>query len=247
MSDTILQLDKVSVKYGDFSAVSEVDMSFHRGSIIGLIGTNGAGKTSLMNAAIGLTSISGGKVILEDEDITNVPVERKLERGMCLVPQGGHCFNRMSVQDNLLVGGYLHRKTLDKKDGQKARTRKENLERVYELFPILKDKANVPAGSLSGGQRQMVAIGRALMSNPKIILFDELSLGLAPVVVKDIYRTIKRINEEQDTTIILIEQDTNRVLSMTDYAYIMLKGKVVLEGASDSLDPEAVKKAYFGI
>ena len=119
------------------------------------------------------------------------------------MPQGGHFFNRMSVQDNLLV------------PLKKSQNKKENLERVYELFPVLKEKADVPAGSLSGGQRQMVAIGRALMSNPKIILFDELSLGLAPVVVKDIYRTIKKINEEQDTTIILIEQDTSRVLPVT--------------------------------
>lgn len=235
MSDTILQLEKVSVKYGDFTAVSNVDMSFYRGSIIGLIGTNGAGKTSLMNAAIGLTPISSGKVLLEGEDITNLPVEKKLDRGVCLVPQGGHCFNRMSVQDNLLV------------PLKKSQNKKDNLERVYDLFPVLKEKADVPAGSLSGGQRQMVAIGRALMSNPKIILFDELSLGLAPVVVKDIYRTIKKINEEQDTTIILIEQDTSRVLNVSDYAYIMLKGKVALEGDAGDLNPEDVKKAYFGI
>ena len=235
MSETILQLENVSVKYGDFTAVADVDMSFYRGSIIGLIGTNGAGKTSLMNAAIGLTPISSGKVLLEGEDITNMPVEKKLEKGICLVPQGGHCFNRMSVQDNLLV------------PLKKSQNKKENLERVYELFPVLKEKADVPAGSLSGGQRQMVAIGRALMSNPKIILFDELSLGLAPVVVKDIYRTIKKINEEQDTTIILIEQDTSRVLNVSDYAYIMLKGSVALEGDANELNPEDVKKAYFGI
>lgn len=150
----------------------------------------------------------------------------------------------MSVQDNLLVGG-ISSKAKHGRDAESMRS--DNLEKVYDLFPILKEKANVPAGSLSGGQRQMVAIGRALMSSPKIILFDELSLGLAPVVVKDIYATIRKINETERTTIILIEQDTNRVLSMTDYAYIMLKGKVALEGDSDSLDPEEVKKAYFGI
>lgn len=244
MSSTLLQFDNVSVKYGDFTAVSDVTMSFFEGSIIGLIGTNGAGKTSLMNAAMGLTPISSGKVSIAGEDITKVPVEKKLDYGMSLVPQGGHCFNRMSVQDNLLVGGISSKA----KHGRDAkRMRSDNLEKVYDLFPILKEKANVPAGSLSGGQRQMVAIGRALMSSPKIILFDELSLGLAPVVVKDIYATIRKINETERTTIILIEQDTNRVLSMTDYAYIMLKGKVALEGDSDSLDPEEVKKAYFGI
>ena len=231
MSSTLLQFDNVSVKYGDFTAVSDVTMSFFEGSIIGLIGTNGAGKTSLMNAAMGLTPISSGKVSIAGEDITKVPVEKKLDYGMCLVPQGGHCFNRMSVQDNLLVGGISSKA----KHGRDAkRMRSDNLEKVYDLFPILKEKANVPAGSLSGGQRQ-------------IILFDELSLGLAPVVVKDIYATIRKINETERTTIILIEQDTNRVLSMTDYAYIMLKGKVALEGDSDSLDPEEVKKAYFGI
>ena len=244
MSSTLLHFDNVSVKYGDFTAVSDVTMSFFEGSIIGLIGTNGAGKTSLMNAAMGLTPISGGKVSIAGEDITKKKKKKKLDYGMCLVPQGGHCFNRMSVQDNLLVGGISSKA----KHGRDAkRMKSDNLEKVYDLFPILKEKANVPAGSLSGGQRQMVAIGRALMSSPKIILFDELSLGLAPVVVKDIYATIRKINETERTTIILIEQDTNRVLSMTDYAYIMLKGKVALEGDSDSLDPEEVKKAYFGI
>ncbi|MCR5227829.1 MAG: ABC transporter ATP-binding protein [Eubacterium sp.] len=244
MSSTLLQFDNVTVKYGDFTAVSDVTMSFFEGSIIGLIGTNGAGKTSLMNAAMGLTPISSGKVSIAGEDITEVPVEKKLDYGMCLVPQGGHCFNRMSVQDNLLVGGIS---TKSKRGKENYVSRADSLEKVYDLFPVLKEKANVPAGSLSGGQRQMVAIGRALMSNPRIILFDELSLGLAPVVVKDIYATIRKINETERTTIILIEQDTNRVLSMTDYAYIMLKGQVALEGDSDSLDPDEVKKAYFGI
>ena len=239
MSSTLLQFDNVTVKYGDFTAVSDVTMSFFEGSIIGLIGTNGAGKTSLMNAPI-----SSGKVSIAGEDITKVPVEKKLDYGMCLVPQGGHCFNRMSVQDNLLVGGIS---TKSKRGKENYVSRADSLEKVYDLFPVLKEKANVPAGSLSGGQRQMVAIGRALMSNPRIILFDELSLGLAPVVVKDIYATIRKINETERTTIILIEQDTNRVLSMTDYAYIMLKGQVALEGDSDSLDPDEVKKAYFGI
>jgi branched-chain amino acid transport system ATP-binding protein len=144
----------------------------------------------------------------------------------------------MTVLDNLIVGSYKKSARADKQ---------KNLEKVFELFPVLAEKKDMAAGSLSGGQRQMVAIGRALMSNPKIILFDELSLGLAPVVVKDIYATIKKINEIDNTTIVLIEQDTRRAIATTDYSYIMLKGKVLLEGDATDLSDDDIKKAYFGI
>ncbi len=234
----MLKLENIEVKYGDFVAVESVSMDIADGSMVGLLGTNGSGKTSLMNAVAGLTKATSGKVYIAGEDVTGLSPEDLVQHGLSLVPQGGHCFKRMTVQDNLLVGSYNRRS---------RPLRKDNLEKVYDLFPMLKEKKDVPAGGLSGGQRQMVAIGRALMSDPKLLLFDELSLGLAPVVVKDIYATISRINKEQGTTILLIEQDTKRVLSMTDYAYIMLKGNIALEGASSELDEEAVRKAYFGI
>ncbi|MCR5214222.1 MAG: ABC transporter ATP-binding protein [Eubacterium sp.] len=238
MSEPILKLENIEVKYGDFIAVERVSLEVKDGSMTGLIGTNGSGKTSLMNAVAGLTKPTSGKIYLSGQDVTGMSPEKLVERGLSLVPQGGHCFNRMTVQDNLLVGSY----------GRKARfERKDNLKMVYDLFPMLWDKKDLLAGSLSGGQRQMVAIGRALMSEPKLLLFDELSLGLAPLIVKDIYQTISRINKEQGCSILLIEQDTKRVLNMTDYAYIMLKGNLALDGPSDKMDQESVKKAYFGI
>ena len=238
MSKAILKLDNIEVKYGDFIAVENVSLQVMDGSMTGLLGTNGSGKTSLMNAVAGLTKPTAGKIYFMDEDVTGMSPEKLVEKGLSMVPQGGHCFNRMTVQDNLLVGSY----------GRRARfERKENLKLVYDLFPMLWDKKDTLAGNLSGGQRQMVAIGRALMSEPRLLLFDELSLGLAPVVVKDIYHTISRISKEQGCSILLIEQDTKRVLGMTDYSYIMLKGRLALEGRSEQLDDEKVKKAYFGL
>ena len=154
------------------------------------------------------------------------------------MPQGGHCFARMSVEDNLMTGSY------DKRARAKS---KDLLEKVYTLFPSLKDKRSQMAGTLSGGERQMTAIGRALMSDPSVMLFDELSLGLAPLVIKDIYERLRRLNEEEQVTIVLVEQDTRRAMRMTEHTYIMLRGRVVLEGESRAMDEEEVKKAYFGI
>lgn len=238
MGNNILKAENIIVKYGDFVAVDDVYLRAEEGEMVSLMGINGSGKTSLMNAVAGLTKVTSGKVYLDGEDVTGFSADKLVARGLCLVPQGGHCFNRMTVMDNLLVGSYT-------KEARK--TRKDNIEKVFNLFPVLKEKKNLAAGSLSGGQRQMVAIGRALMSNPRIILFDELSLGLAPVVVKDIYATIKKINEEEKVSVVLIEQDTKRALSITNYSYIMLKGHMELEGKSAELTDEAIRKAYFGL
>ena len=238
MSDTILKLDNISVNYGEFPAVRNVSMDIKEGSMNAVIGLNGAGKTSLMNAISGITPMQEGRVYIGDRDVTGLSPYKLVSEGMCLVPQGGHVFNRMSVMDNLIVGSYTRRARKNKN---------EMLDKVFDIFPVLKEKSGEPAGSLSGGQRQMVAIGRALMGAPRIMLFDELSLGLAPVVVRDIYAAIKRINEQESNTIVLIEQDTRRAMSMTDYSYIMLKGEIVLEGPSSELGEQEVKRAYFGI
>lgn len=238
MPEVLLEIKDLSVKYGEFIAVSDISMEIHRGKLVSVLGTNGSGKTTLMNTVAGLIKPSSGTIRFAGEDVTGASPDKMVSLGLSLVPQGGHCFNRMSVQDNLLVGSY----------GRRARgSVSSSLEKVYSLFPDLKEKQKLPAGSLSGGQRQMVAIGRAMMSCPKIMLFDELSLGLAPVVIKDIYAAIKRISREEGTTIVLVEQDTRRAMQMTDYTYIMLKGAAVLEGRSEDLTDEAVKKAYFGI
>ncbi len=238
MAEQLLELNNLCIKYGEFLAVSDVSMKMPEGSLVSIIGANGSGKTTLMNTIAGLLSPSSGTVILDGENVTGFSTEKMVRRGLSLVPQGGHVFSRMSVMDNLLVGSF----------GKNARASgKQTLEKVLELFPVLYEKRKLPAGSLSGGQRQMVAIGRALMSSPRLILFDELSLGLAPVVIKDIYATIRKISKEESVSIVIVEQDTRRAMQMSDYTYIMLKGKVVLEGPSAKLTPEEVKEAYFGL
>ena len=238
MSDALLRIEDLSVYYGDFIAVQGASLSVNEGQIISLIGLNGAGKTTLMSAVMGISKPSSGKVYFDGQDITSMNTDKIVAKGLSLIPQGGKCFNRMSVQDNLLMGSFP-------KSARK--NAKETLEHIYELFPVLKEKMKDPAGSLSGGQRQMVAIGRALMAHPKCLIFDEISLGLSPAVIKDIYHRIKTINELDHTAVILIEQDTRRALKMSDDFFIMLKGKVVLSGKSADVDAETLKDAYFGI
>ena len=238
MPENLLTIKDLNVRYGDFIALSDVSVSVGKGELVSVLGTNGAGKTTLMMTIAGMIPSVSGKVVFNGEDVTGTQPDKMVRKGLCLVPQGGRCFSRMSVQDNLLVGGY---------ERGARRFTKESLERVYALFPDLFEKRNAPAGSLSGGQRQMVAIGRALMSRPKILLFDELSLGLAPVVIKSIYHVIRRICSDEGTSIVLVEQDTRRAMQMTDRTYIMLKGRVVLEGRPDELSEETVKRAYLGI
>ena len=238
MSEAILEIDSLSAGYGDYIAVDGVSMTVNKGQIVSLIGLNGAGKTTLINTVAGLQKPSGGRVRFKGGDITSLSPDKIVARGLSLVPQGGRCFNRMSVEDNLLMGGFT----------KSARKKlKETLVHVYDLFPDLADMKKRPAGSLSGGQRQMVAIGRALMACPECLIFDEISLGLSPAVIKDIYRRIIKINEEEKTSVILIEQDTRRALNASDEFYVMLKGRVVLSGKSSEIDSETLKKAYFGI
>ncbi len=236
--DTALRLENISASYGDLPAVDGVSLVIPKGKMVSLTGTNGSGKTTLMNVAAGLIKPSSGRVMLGNDDITGYIPCLRVGAGLSLVPQGGRCFFRMSVEDNLITGSY---------DRRARRSRNTLLEKVYSLFPVLKEKRSQAAGTLSGGERQMTAIGRALMSDPDMILFDELSLGLSPIVVKDIYERLKDLNEKENTSILLVEQDTRRAMRMTDYTYIMLKGRIVLEGKPGELSEDAVKKAYFGI
>lgn len=237
MSDILLRAEDIHANYGDFQAVQGASFEIRKGEIISIIGTNGAGKSTLMKAIGGTLTPKSGKVFYKDQEITGMPTHKLVDLGMSQVPEGGRVFARMTVMDNLVMGSYTPR----------ARKNKDNaLERVYELFPVLKEKANQVSGSLSGGQRQMVAIGRALMSEPELVCFDEISLGLAPTVIKDIYQKIRQINKE-GMTIILVEQDVKRSLKTSDRSYVMLKGKVVLSGKSSELADEDVKKAYFGL
>ena len=234
----MLTVEHLQVKYEDFTAVADASLTVAPGQVVALIGANGAGKSSLLGALAGLLPVASGRITFQGEDITRLPAEEVARRGLCLVPQGGRCFGRMSVEDNLIVGSYPRR----------ARAhRAESLERVYGLFPALKEKRKDPAGTLSGGQRQMVAIGRALMTEPACLLFDEISLGLAPIVVQEIYERIALLNRESAMGILLVEQDTQRALRMSDFSYILLEGRVSLEGPSASLTPEALREAYFGV
>ena len=237
MSEPILKVENVQAKYGDFLAVESASLEVPQGKIVSVIGANGAGKSTLMDTIAGVHKPSAGKVIFKGEDITGMPAEKIVTRGLSLVPQGSRCFIRMTVEDNLIMGSY------PKHVRAKA---KENLERVYDLFPVLKEKRNDLSGSLSGGQRQMVAVGRALMTNPDCILFDEISLGLAPTVIKDIYAKIREISKS-GMTIVLVEQDTNRAIRTGEFATVMLKGKTVLSGRSKELGEDEIKKAYFGL
>lgn len=238
MSEPLLKVEGIQAKYGDFIAVHSATLDVPEGKIVSLIGSNGAGKSTLMDTVAGLHKPSAGKVFFKGEDITGLPAEKIVTRGLSLVPQGSRCFIRMSVEDNLIMGSFPK--------GVRAKA-KDSLEKVYHLFPVLKEKRNDASGSLSGGQRQMVAVGRALMTNPELILFDEISLGLAPTVIKDIYATIKQINKETGTTILLVEQDTHRAIKTGEFCHVMLKGNVVLSGRSRELGDDEIKKAYFGI
>lgn len=238
MSDALLSIKNLSAGYGDFVAIDSVDLAVKKGQIVSLIGINGAGKTTLMHTVAGLHKPASGKVLFGGEDITGLSADKIVAKGLSLVPQGGRCFTRMSVQDNLLMGSFPR---------SVRKNAKQTLEHIYELFPDLGEMKQRPAGNLSGGQRQMVAIGRALMGDPECLIFDEISLGLSPVIINDIYKKIKRINEEENTSIILIEQDIRRALKASDAFYVMLKGRVALSGQSDEIDSETLKKAYFGI
>jgi len=237
MSEEILRVSGVDVFYSDFQAVSKASFYADKGEIVSLIGTNGAGKTTLMRAIAGVHPATSGEVFFEGTEITGLPPHKIVEMGVSLVPEGRHLFSRMSVKDNLIMGSYTPRARKGAKTG---------LEKVYELFPVLKEKSEQSAGSLSGGQQQMVAIGRALMSDPKLICFDEIALGLAPTIIKDIYLRVRELNDA-GLTIILVEQDVRRSLKESTRAYVMLKGKVTLEGKSDELTEEEVSKAYFGM
>ena len=234
----MLSIDGLQVRYGDFIAVSSVTLEVAPGQIAALIGANGAGKSSLLNAVAGLMRPTAGTVRFDGCDITGMPADRIVAKGLSLVPQGGRSFLRMSVYDNLVIGSYPKavRKHAD-----------ASLERVYSLFPVLEEKRNELAGSLSGGQRQMLAIGRALMSRPKCLMFDEISLGLAPVTIKDLYARIRQINSEEGITIILVEQDTERALRIADTCCVMLKGEVAMAGPAKGMTNESIKSAYFGI
>jgi len=236
-SDILLAVDRLTVHYNQFQALSEVSLQVKNGSVVSLIGSNGAGKSTLLNTIMGINKPTSGKVLIDGQEIQGLATNKVVAKGICLSPEGSQVFEKLSVRENLMLGAYLPnaRKHMD-----------ESMEKVLSLFPMLKEKYEQTADFLSGGQRQMLAIGRAIMSMPKILMCDEISLGLAPVIIQDIYETLEKIKAE-GVTIILVEQDMKRSLMYSDYAYVILKGTVVLEGNSAELTEDEVSDAYFGL
>ncbi len=236
-TEIALRVEEVDVHYKDFQALWKVSLEVEKGKIVSVIGANGSGKSTLLNTIAGIYRPTRGKVEFEGARIDGLEAYAVLGLGISLVPEGRRVFARLTVYENLVMGSYL----------PKARGgREEGLERLYELFPILKARGNQMANTLSGGEQQMLAIGRALMSGPKLLLCDEISLGLAPLIIKDIYKRLKQINRE-GLTIVLVEQDIRRSLKASDYTNVMLEGKVVLNGEPRGFSEEQVKKAYFGV
>lgn len=233
MSEPILSIQNLDAFYGDAQALFGVSLDLARGELLALVGANGAGKSTLLKSIVGLVTDKRGSICHSGRNIISLPAYDIISRGIALVPEGRRLFPSLSVEENLLLGGQVGRK------GQWSR------EAVFDLFPILQDKRNQPSTSLSGGQQQMVAIGRALMSNPDVLLLDELSLGLAPIVIRDIYELLPRITQS-GLSVILVEQDVTRALAFANRFICILEGRVSLAGKTDAFSREQITAAYFG-
>jgi branched-chain amino acid transport system ATP-binding protein len=235
----MLAVDGLAVAYGHIQALKGVSLRVEQGEFVGVIGPNGAGKTTLLLALSGALPIAGGRVVLDGEDLVHVPHHRRVARGIAIVPEGREVFGPLTVLENLELGAY-HRR------GAPREEIRRDLELVFELFPILRTRVRQLAATLSGGEQQMLAIGRALMSRPRLLLLDEPSLGLAPVVTREILGTLRRLNAE-GLTCLLVEQDAAIALDITRRCYVFRTGTVVTEGPSDELRRSPlVEEIYFG-
>lgn len=233
----MLQIENLSVNYGGIKALKSISLEVPAQKIVTLIGANGAGKSTTLRSISKLVRPHSGKIRYNGEDITAIGAKQTVERGIILVPEGRHIFPDMTVQDNLKIGAYL------RKDDQISR----DISYMHELFPILKERGRQLAGTLSGGEQQMLAVSRALMSRPKLLMMDEPSLGLAPLIIKDIFAIIQRVNAEDKLPILLIEQNANFALKVADYAYVLETGTIQMEGAgTELLRNEKVKELYLG-
>ncbi|MEW9050600.1 MAG: ABC transporter ATP-binding protein [Neobacillus sp.] len=234
----MLKIENLQVHYDKVQVIHDVSLEVNEGEIVTLIGSNGAGKTTLLRTISGIKKASGGSISFLGEPVHRLPSHKIVDLGIGHVPEGRHVFSDMSVYENLQMGAFR------RKDSQGEI--KKDLEHIFDLFPRLKERSQQLAGTLSGGEQQMVAIGRAIMAKPKLYLFDEPSLGIAPLIVAEIFRMIKRMNEE-GSTILLVEQNANAALKISDRAYILETGKVSLEGkSSELLNDDRVRKIYLG-
>ncbi|MEK3936182.1 ABC transporter ATP-binding protein [Sporosarcina sp. FSL W7-1349] len=240
-TDKLLEIIDLSVSYGPIQALDKVSLSVNKGEIVALLGANGAGKTTLLQTISGLLKPTGGKVMYQGTDITGMEAEKVVGKHLVHVPEHRQVFSTMTVLDNLYLGAYHHRKK------SKMKTIEENIEKVFDLFPILKDRKDQLGGTMSGGQQQMLAIARGVMAEPELLLLDEPTLGLAPIIAKDVLELVRDLREEFGTTVLLIEQNVTASLKIADRGYVISHGEIVKSGKSSELlnDPE-VKEAYLG-
>jgi branched-chain amino acid transport system ATP-binding protein len=234
MPDHLLDVRAIDAFYGDFQALFGVSLRVQAGQVVAVIGANGAGKSTLLKSIAGLMPPREGDIMFDGESIGHVPAFATVKRGIALVPEGRRLFPSLTVEENLLIGGQSKRPGL------------WSLKRIYDLFPVLAERRHLPAPALSGGQQQMAAIARALMSNPRLLLCDEISLGLAPIVVRDIYARLPDIVSE-GLSLIIVEQDIVQALKAASHVYCLQEGRVALQGIANDLTRESISAAYFGV
>ena len=230
----LLSVEGLTVRHGQLVALRDLSLNVDPGQVVAVIGANGAGKSTLLETVAGLLPAERGRVLLDGTDVTRLPAHRRLRAGIALVPEGRRLFPSLTVRENLLTGQY------------RKRPGPWDLPAVFELFPWLPERANQRASALSGGEKQAVALARALLGNPRVLLLDELSLGLAPVVIAAVYRTLPRI-VAQGTAVLLVEQDVSLALRSADHVHCLLEGRIQLSGAPAALTPEQIEAAYFGV
>ena len=234
----MLKVDQIESGYGLVQVLWEANLEVKAGSITALLGPNGAGKTTLLRTILGTIRAMRGRVTYEDRDVTYIPPHEKVKRGLVLVPEGRHLFVNMTVEENLILGAYLV---------EASRRKVESLSLVYSLFPILKERGKQRAGTLSGGEQQMLTIARGLMSRPKLMMLEEPSQGLAPKLVKELFKAIEKMRRDTSLTLLLVEQSVDYALDICDYAYIMDAGRVKAGGTPGEIKESEVRKAYLGI
>lgn len=234
----MLKLENVSAAYGDLKVLYDISLTVNDGEVVSLVGTNGAGKTTLLRIISGFVPVTAGSVSFDGVDLLKEKSYARAELGIAQIPQGRGILSTLTVRDNLMAGGY--------RKGARQNI-KQNMENAFEMFPILKDRQNQVAGSLSGGQQQMLAIARALMMEPKLLMLDEPSLGLAPIVVEDMFDTIQRVSE-QGMSILIVEQNLTKALGVADRGYVLETGRMAKEGpAKELLESEDIRQAYLGL
>ena len=239
MPDVMLKVDNLSVAYGGVQAVRDVSLQVRPGEIAALLGANGAGKSSTLLAIIGSVKPREGRVVFEGRDITGTPPDQLVKQGIAMIPEGARVFARQPVEQNLRLGAYTVRD---------ERVYRERLEKVYALFPRLKERREQLAGTMSGGERQMLAIGRALMSGPRLLLIDELSLGLSPLLVEQVFDALAALNRDDGLSVLLVEQNMAQALEVAARAYVMQSGRVALSGnAAELAASDEVRQAYLGM